>query len=638
MSEDTPIPIARNSVIAAVVSVAATYVYFLVFAEFALIELAKPLADGRLPWLMGTLAAGGVAGSFAAARAFRFERYARSVANGFRACGAAAAIVLLAQTWWLMMLATLGVGLALGWLTVTLVSGLRGVLGGKQLGLWAGLATGSAYAICNLPWVFEASAANQTILAALVAVVGALSANWLDLTAAPRADTADYSAPRPWFWLAALLALVWLDSAAFYIIQHTDVLRSATWTGAWTLGGNALMHLAAAVAAGLLLDRGGSGFVIGGAFLALAGSSLWLGDGSQHALGAEVIYTAGVSLYSTALITYPAHGGRPWLAARIYAIAGWGGSALGIGMAQDLHHVPFWFCAIAGVVVFGSLALRHWGSRRLGTRAGASAGVLLIGTLTIVGSPKLSAAAQSDPFIEHGRQVYLAEGCIHCHSQYVRPQVANDRVRWGPVRPLAESLAERPPLFGNRRQGPDLTRVGNRRTAEWNRLHLTAPRSISPGSRMPSYAHLFRPGDPRGDALVAYLGSLGADTLLDRILQTRAWMPVREETDPVHAAPPGHGATRFGQLCAPCHGADGRGDGPMVASLSQRPPSFGDRTWRNVQPGLAVADRELTLARIIKFGVPGTTMAGHESLDDATVVELARTVEAMSQTQQAQGP
>jgi len=618
--------------------VAATYVYFLVFAEFALIELAKPLAEGRLPWLMGTLAVGGVAGSFAAARAFRFERYPRSVADGFRACGAAAAIVLLAQTWWLMMLATLGVGLALGWLTVTLVSGLRGVLGGKRLGLWAGLATGSAYAICNLPWVFEASAAHQTIFAALVAVVGALSANWLDLTAPPRADTADYSAPRPWFWLAALLALVWLDSAAFYIIQHTDALRSATWTGAWTLGGNALMHLAAAVAAGLILDRGGSSFVIGGAFLALAGSSLWLGDGSQHALGAEVIYTAGVSLYSTALITYPAHGGRPWLAARIYAIAGWGGSALGIGLAQDLHHVPIWFCAIAGVVVFGSLALRHAGSRRMGTRTGASAGAILIAAITIVGVPRLGAAAPSDSLTELGRQVYLAEGCIHCHSQYVRPQVAADRVRWGPVRPLPESLAERPPLFGNRRQGPDLTRVGNRRTAEWNRLHLIAPRSLSPGSRMPAYAHLFRDGDRRGDALVAYLGSLGAETLLERILQTRAWAPVRAETVLARATSLGHGAARFSQLCASCHGEGGRGDGPMAASLSQKPPNFKDSAWRHVQPGLETADRELALARIIKFGVPGTTMAGHESLDDATVVALARTVEAMHQTQPTQRP
>jgi len=638
MSEDKQPPIAKSSVLAALVSVAATYVYFLVFAEFALIELARPLADGRLPWLMGTLAVGGVAGSFAAARAFRFERYTRSVANGFRGCGAAAAVVLLAQTWWLMILATLGVGLALGWLTVTLVSGLRGVLGGKRLGLWAGLATGSAYAICNLPWVFEASAANQTIFAALVAVVGALSANWLDLTAPPRADTADYSAQRPWFWLAALLALVWLDSAAFYIIQHTEALRSATWTGAWTLGGNALMHLAAAVAAGLLLDRGGSSFVIGGAFLALASSSLWLGDGSQHALGAEVIYTAGVSLYSTALITYPAHGGRPWLAARIYAIAGWGGSALGIGLAQDLHHVPFWFCAVAGAVVFGSILLLHAGSRRIVTRVGATAGSLLIGAITLVGAPELSAAAPIDPLIEYGRQVYLAEGCIHCHSQYVRPQVANDRLRWGPVRPLSESLAERPPLFGNRRQGPDLTRIGNRRTAEWNRLHLIAPRSISPGSRMPAYSHLFRAGDSRGDALVAYLGSLGAETLVERILQTRAWTPLLDEVGSARATSLGHRATRFGQLCASCHGADGRGDGPMAASLSQRPPNFKNSAWRHVQPGLPAADRELALARIIKFGVPGTMMAGHESLDDATVVALARTVDAMHPGQQVQSP
>lgn len=121
-----------------------------------------------------------------------------------------------------------------------------------------------------------------------------------------------------------------------------------------------------------------------------------------------------------------------------------------------------------------------------------------------------SARAEDPALLRRGREVYIAEGCIHCHSQYVRPGTA-DEERWGPARPLAETERQRPPLFGNRRQGPDLQNVGARRTVEWQRLHLQAPRAVTPGSRMPSYAYLFGPGPASdGEALLAYLASLGA--------------------------------------------------------------------------------------------------------------------------------
>jgi cytochrome c oxidase cbb3-type subunit 2 len=118
--------------------------------------------------------------------------------------------------------------------------------------------------------------------------------------------------------------------------------------------------------------------------------------------------------------------------------------------------------------------------------------------------PKTEAAES----IEFGRRVYVAEGCIHCHSQYVRPGTA-DEERWGPAWPLAVALAQTPPLLGNRRQGPDLQNVGVRRTREWNRVHLMAPRTVFPGSRMPAYGHLFAGDAVRGEALLDYLMSLG---------------------------------------------------------------------------------------------------------------------------------
>ena len=225
-----------------------------------------------------------------------------------------------------------------------------------------------------------------------------------------------------------------------------------------------------------------------------------------------------------------------------------------------------------------------------------------------------------DATASRGREVYIAEGCINCHSQYVRPEVPADVLMWGPVRPLAEVRADTPPLVGLRRQGPDLMNVGNRRTAEWMRLHLIAPQAVAPGSRMPSYAHLFRPGDPRGEALVAYLSTLGAGTLLEHQEQSLGWTPAESVRTEPYAEPAAR--RRFTQLCVSCHGPAGHGDGPVAGQLSRRPPDFSREPWRHVRPAeLATPE---ALARIIKFGVPGTAMAGHEYLDDATVVLLAR--------------
>ena len=66
--------------------------------------------------------------------------------------------------------------------------------------------------------------------------------------------------------------------------------------------------------------------------------------------------------------------------------------------------------------------------------------------------------------IRRGREVYIAEGCWHCHSQFVRP-VSNEEKRWGPVSKSWEYQNElqRPVMFGTRRVGPDLTREGGRR-------------------------------------------------------------------------------------------------------------------------------------------------------------------------------
>src|SRR5690606_5255154 len=121
---------------------------------------------------------------------------------------------------------------------------------------------------------------------------------------------------------------------------------------------------------------------------------------------------------------------------------------------------------------------------------------------------------------------------------------------------LEELLRASPPLFGNRRQGPDLLNVGNRRSREWNRLHLRDPRAVSPGSRMPSYARLFAPGERRGEELLDYLDSLGAAAGEARSRVVAEWRP-----DPAAQADPALGAAWFARSCAQCHGDGGRGDG-----------------------------------------------------------------------------
>lgn len=602
---------ARLSWVAASAAVAATYVYFLIFAQFAFLEMVRTHAAADLRLVMGAMGAGGVAGAFIAAIIFSAARQRVMLTWTFRAGAVIALLAAGAVTTVPFVVVAAGVGLALGALTVTLAASLRGATGGSRLGLAIGVGTGLAYALCNLPGVFEASPRAQAFGAALV-VAGASFLPWaISWQPVEARTTGDFSRWGVGRWVIVLLALVGMDSAAFYIVQHTVELRAATWSGPVALLGNALVHLGAALTAGAMLDRGRAGVVAALATGALVAACLVLNGVLPALIPAAWAYTAGVSLYSTVLVEYPARSGRPGVAAVVFAVAGWVGSALGIGMAQDLARIPLSFVVVAGGAVMVALIAR---AKALRARTVAVAAVVLA-------AGDVQASDDEAAWVGRGREVYIAEGCLHCHSQYVRPRVKEDVERWGPATELEAALRAAPPLFGNRRQGPDLANVGNRRTLEWNRLHLQDPRALSPGSRMPRYAHLFAPGDDRGEALVTYLASLGAETGAERQALIAAWRPAREVV-----TPPAVAQVRFRQLCAPCHGVEGRGDGPLAAKLSLPPPDWSRTAWRNVRPG---ADVETAISRIIKFGLPGRSMAGHEYLPDGDVVGLARWVRTM---------
>jgi cytochrome c oxidase cbb3-type subunit 2 len=143
-----------------------------------------------------------------------------------------------------------------------------------------------------------------------------------------------------------------------------------------------------------------------------------------------------------------------------------------------------------------------------------------------------------------GRDIYIREGCHVCHTQMVRA-LQFETQRYGHYSVAGEDAYEHPFLWGSKRTGPDLARIGGRYSDDWHRAHLADPRSVVPNSNMPAYPWLFDnvldgadtatkmtvlrtlgvpytdediagareavAGTHEADALVAYLQSLGLD-------------------------------------------------------------------------------------------------------------------------------
>ena len=89
-----------------------------------------------------------------------------------------------------------------------------------------------------------------------------------------------------------------------------------------------------------------------------------------------------------------------------------------------------------------------------------------------------------------GRHVYIQDSCNACHSQLIRP-FKSETDRYGAYSKSGEFAYDRPFLWGSKRTGPDLARVGNSRTADWHEEHMKDPTKVVPGSIMPAYKHMF---------------------------------------------------------------------------------------------------------------------------------------------------
>ncbi|MGD8174694.1 cytochrome-c oxidase, cbb3-type subunit II [Marinimicrobium sp. ARAG 43.8] len=89
-----------------------------------------------------------------------------------------------------------------------------------------------------------------------------------------------------------------------------------------------------------------------------------------------------------------------------------------------------------------------------------------------------------------GRDIYIREGCHVCHTQMVRPLRAEVE-RYGHYSVAGESVYEHPFLWGSKRTGPDLARVGGRYSDDWHKAHLYNPRTVVPESNMPAFPWLY---------------------------------------------------------------------------------------------------------------------------------------------------
>ena len=602
--------------------VAVTYVHFLIFAQFAFLKRldALGLASTRLKPIMAAMAVGGILFSLLTPRLKLSPSTALRAGLALSAAAAFFSLLPLNLAAALALSALTGAGL--GILTVTLVTHLRQWAGDRNPLLAIGLGTGIGYFACNIPVFFTAPATTQAAIAGFLCLAAfclplAPRAASLSLVSSRAALPPATAFPRA---MVSFTALVWLDSAAFFIIQSSPQLKAGTWQGSLHLWLNAGLHLGAALAAVWLLRRRGSGPVLAAAFVALGGACLLLLD-PHRAWAASVLYPCGVSLYSVALVAYPSFLSnsassfeRARRAGWLYAVAGWTGSALGIGMGQNLGHVPPLFVAAAGAAILAAPLFRAARSRN---RELATVGVLAVATLGINRIVQAHDVQQPLTAVERGRQVYISEGCIHCHSQYVRPNTA-DELMWGPVQSIEAIRAQQPPLIGNRRQGPDLAEVGARRSPLWLKVHLMAPAQVSGASIMPSYAFLF--GDQRGNDLVAYLASLRDLNLAAHLREEAAWRP--DPAEQVHADI-AQGQRLYDRYCATCHTATGATFLRWQVSFSHPATDLTRGPYRTLHLDASPAPLALQIARIAKFGIPGTDMPGHEYLPDEQISSIA---------------
>jgi cytochrome c oxidase cbb3-type subunit I/II len=140
--------------------------------------------------------------------------------------------------------------------------------------------------------------------------------------------------------------------------------------------------------------------------------------------------------------------------------------------------------------------------------------------------PTIATVKPYTPLELAGRDIYVGEGCYNCHSQMIRPILAETK-RYGEYSKPGEFIYDRPFQWGSRRIGPDLAREGGKQSHLWHLMHMIEPTNTTPGSIMPAYAHLAEnklnfKGIPDRVHAAAYLGAPYEKELTDSEAMARA--------------------------------------------------------------------------------------------------------------------
>jgi len=346
-----------------------TFFYFLLFAQFGFLHRVREvLGEGSaLKGLMGAMALGGVSGAFLSALSDRRLLVTTQMMVGFGGCLLAAALTYfsLGYAFWVVNAALIGLGL--GFLTVAAATHLVLLSGGGWLAA-ASWGTGLAYLCANFPWFFRSSSLGKTGLA-----LGACMLGLLVLVLARRDLEQDVesevdSKPRQsvgWGWALLLMTVViWLDSALFLVLQQNGELKATSWLDSGQLWLNGLATLCGALVSGFVMRRSGWVWALVVAFTLLCLGAWWTESMRWHADAGAWLYSLGVGLYGPVLVALPdglrVNGSRmtpAWRAFSLFSLAGWIGSGMGIGMAENLRRVPLAFCLVGAVLMVVVLVL-----------------------------------------------------------------------------------------------------------------------------------------------------------------------------------------------------------------------------------------------------------------------------------------